>query len=71
MSDGVEEIEVTINKDGTVSIKVVGMQGDACLATTKELEALLGGDVISRDRTDSDGSVQTGAQQGQSVGKKK
>lgn len=54
----IQEIEVVIDKNGQVSIKVQGMQGDACLATTAELERLLGGVVTTRERTDGfEGSV--------------
>ena len=53
-----QEIEVIINKDGQVSIKVQGMAGDSCLAATAALEQLLGGAVSSRERTDGfEGSV--------------
>lgn len=71
MSDGVEEIEVTIGRNGVVSIKVIGMSGDACLATTRDLENLLGGDVISRERTDSDDGTGTGVRKDTRVGKNK
>jgi len=48
----VEEIEVVISPQGDVTIKVQGMDGDVCLATTKELEELLGGEILERKRTD-------------------
>lgn len=46
-----ETVEVTIKKDGSVEIHVTGVDGMACLATTEELVALLGGDVESQELT--------------------
>lgn len=39
------ELEVTINKDGEVQIRVKGVEGKRCLLVTKELEELLGGEL--------------------------
>lgn len=47
----VQEIEVTIGKDGKVQVHVRGVKGDACLEITKALEAALGGDVELREMT--------------------
>jgi Protein of unknown function (DUF2997) len=44
-----EEIEVTIDKDGQVHIEVRGVKGAACLDLTRELEAALGGEVELRE----------------------
>ena len=46
-----EEIEVTIDKDGKVHIQVHGAKGDTCLALTAGLEAALGGQVEERQMT--------------------
>ena len=46
-----QEIEVEISKSGEVSIHVKGVKGEACLALTADLEAALGGQVVSRERT--------------------
>lgn len=46
-----QEIEVSIDSKGKVQIHVRGIQGEACLELTEELEALLGGDVIDRKMT--------------------
>lgn len=46
-----ETVEVTIKKDGGVEIKVTGVDGMACLDTTEELVALLGGQVEAQELT--------------------
>lgn len=43
-----QEIEVTIGKDGQVQIQVRGVQGLKCLEITKELEEALGGEILAR-----------------------
>lgn len=43
-----QEIEVVIGKDGQVQIQVRGVNGPKCLDLTRELEAALGGDILSR-----------------------
>lgn len=43
-----QEIEVTIGKDGQVQIQVRGVKGTKCLELTKELEDALGGEVLAR-----------------------
>ncbi len=54
-----QEIEVTIDKNGQVKIKVSGVQGESCLDLTQDLEAALGGQIESREmNSDSYGSVQ-------------
>ncbi len=47
----VQTIEVVINPDGTVRIEVQGVNGPACLEVTKDLEAVLGGQVVARELT--------------------
>lgn len=46
-----QEVEVTIDKDGQIRIHVRGVKGDACLSLTQALEEALGGGVIERDMT--------------------
>ena len=46
-----EEIEVIIEKNGTVRVQVRGVKGQACLDLTKDLEAALGGQVELREMT--------------------
>ncbi len=46
-----QEIEVTIGKDGKVELHVHGVKGKQCLEITAPLEELLGGVVLSRELT--------------------
>ena len=46
-----QEVEVTIARDGKVEVHVQGVKGQACLAITEELEQLLGGEIIERRHT--------------------
>ncbi len=47
----IQEIEVTIDKNGQVQIHVLGATGSSCLDLTQGLEAALGGQVLSRQMT--------------------
>ena len=47
----VQEVEITIDKDGKVNIHVRGLQGAACLDITQALEAVLGNEIESREMT--------------------
>jgi DNA-binding protein YbaB len=47
----IQEIEVTIGKDGQVQIQVRGVKGMKCLELTKELEEALGGEILARVMT--------------------
>ncbi len=47
----IQEIEVIIDKNGEVKIQVHGTQGTTCLDLTADLEAALGGEVLSREMT--------------------
>ncbi len=47
-----QEVEVTIARDGKVEVHIQGAKGPACLAITHEMEQLLGGEVIDRQYTD-------------------
>ena len=46
-----QEIEVIIEKDGSVRIEVHGVKGQACLDLTAALEQALGGQVTAREMT--------------------
>lgn len=46
-----EIIEVTISPAGKVQMHVQGVEGMACLEDTRELVALLGGEVESQELT--------------------
>ena len=46
-----QEIEATIERDGTVSLRVRGVKGTACLDVTRSLEAALGDQVLVREMT--------------------
>ena len=41
-----EEVRVSIDEAGNVKVTVFGAKGPGCLEITKELEALLGGDLV-------------------------
>jgi hypothetical protein len=45
-----KEIEFSIDDDGKISIKVIGVQGKECLELTKEIEQALGL-VVDRQKT--------------------
>jgi Protein of unknown function (DUF2997) len=46
-----QEIELVVDKEGEVQMAVRGVKGKGCLALTKELEAVLGGQVVAREMT--------------------
>jgi hypothetical protein len=46
-----QEIEVLIDKDGQVHLHVRGAKGLDCLALTRDVEAVLGSQVILREMT--------------------
>jgi len=48
----VQEVEVRIGPDGKVRLHVRGVDGEACLEVTRELERHLGGRVADRQHTD-------------------
>ena len=47
----IAEIKVQINKSGEVKFEVKGVKGEKCLKTTEELEKLLQGEIINREKT--------------------
>jgi hypothetical protein len=46
-----QEVEVTIDRDGQVHVHVRGVKGQSCLEITRALEEALGGVVLSREMT--------------------
>ncbi len=46
-----QEIEVIIGADGRLKVEVRGAKGPQCLTFTKEMEQLLGNEVVDRDLT--------------------
>ena len=46
------EIDVFISPNGTIRVEVRGAKGKKCLALTKDIEQLLGGNVTDRTLTD-------------------
>jgi hypothetical protein len=46
-----EQIDVTIGTDGKIHLQTSGFSGSVCLEATKELEELLGNQVIDRNMT--------------------
>lgn len=59
-----QEINVFIEKNGQVKIEVQGVQGESCIDLTRDLEALLGGEVIQRELTfEAQTSVQAEVQE--------
>jgi hypothetical protein len=47
----IQEVEVTIDKKGQVKVHVRGVKGKQCLDLTKDLEKVLGAQVVSREMT--------------------
>jgi hypothetical protein len=47
----IQEVEITIAKNGQVQIHVRGAKGKKCLDLTKELELALGSAIIQREFT--------------------
>lgn len=48
----IQEIDVLVRPDGTVTVEVRGVKGKKCLTLTEGVEALLGGSIIERIHTD-------------------
>jgi hypothetical protein len=46
-----QEIEVQINADGKVEIRVKGVKNQQCLDITADLEKALGGEILLREMT--------------------
>jgi hypothetical protein len=45
----IQEVEITIGKNGQVEVAVRGVKGLACLEITRDLEKALGGNIILRE----------------------
>lgn len=63
----VEEIEVTIDKNGQVQLHIRGVKGKKCLVLTKDLEQALGAQVITREMTPEAQENASGSAIGQTV----
>jgi len=48
----IEEVVVTIAADGSTQVNTMGFTGMACVDATRELERLLGNEVLDRTLTD-------------------
>ena len=48
----IQEIDVFVRPDGSVRLEVRGVKGGKCLDLTKDLEKLLGGEIVERIHTD-------------------
>ena len=46
-----QEIDVYIDEKGEVQIEIRGVKGMSCLDLTKDLAAILGGDIETREMT--------------------
>ncbi len=46
-----EEIEVIIDREGKVRVRVQGVKGMSCLDLTADLVAALGGEIIAQEMT--------------------
>ena len=46
-----QEIDVFVEKDSKVRLEVRGVKGTSCLDLTKDLEAILGGEIAARKMT--------------------
>ncbi len=46
-----QEIDIYVRPDGTVKLEVRGVKGQQCLALTADIEKLLGGQVLHREKT--------------------
>ncbi|HZW04364.1 MAG TPA: DUF2997 domain-containing protein [Anaerolineaceae bacterium] len=46
-----QEVEITIDKNGQVEVQVRGVKGAQCLDLTKDLEEALGGEIVLREMT--------------------
>lgn len=47
----IQEIDVFVQPDGTVKLEVRGVKGPQCVDLTAPVEKLLGGQVLSREKT--------------------
>lgn len=47
----IEQIEIIIGCDGKVQLQTSGFSGNDCLEATKEIERLLGNQILNREQT--------------------
>lgn len=52
-----QEIDVFIDENGEVKLEIRGVKGQKCLDLTQDLEAILGGEIISREMTPEAGET--------------
>jgi len=66
----IQEIDIFVEKDGQIKIEVRGAKGTQCLDLTKDLEAVLGSQILDREMTPEadESSEQVAWQEQQSVG---
>lgn len=48
----IQELDIFVRPDGTVTLEVRGVKGEKCLSLTEGVEALLGDSVVERVHTD-------------------
>ena len=58
-----EVIEVTVDRDGNVSMKVLGVAGSSCEDLTSGLVEALGGEVVEHELTSDFYEVSVGSDQ--------
>lgn len=46
-----EQIEVIIDTNGKIRLQTSGFSGDECLSATREIEELLGSQILQRERS--------------------
>lgn len=46
-----EKINISISADGAVELQLAGFEGGKCLDVTKNLETLLGNEIVERELT--------------------
>ncbi|MGI0482064.1 DUF2997 domain-containing protein [Geminocystis sp. CENA526] len=52
-----QEIDIFIDDNGEVKLEIRGVKGQKCLDLTQDLEAILGGEIISREMTPEAGEM--------------
>ncbi len=52
-----QEIDIFIDDNGEVKLEIRGVKGQKCLDLTQDLEAILGGEIISREMTPEAGET--------------
>ena len=65
----IQEIDIFVEKDGQIKIEIRGAKGLQCLDLTKDLEAVLGSQILDRAMTpEADESSEQVAWQQQQIG---